>query len=47
MSHQISKAQAKLETNLQLMGATAVEDKLQDGVVETIEDLKKAGIKVG
>lgn len=41
-----SKAQAKIENNLNLLGATAVEDRLQDGVAETIEDLKKAGIKV-
>ena len=29
-----------------LLGATAIEDKLQDGVPETIRDLKRAGIKV-
>lgn len=28
------------------MGATAIEDKLQDGVPETIADLKRAGIKI-
>lgn len=28
------------------MGATAIEDKLQDGVPQTIADLKKAGVKV-
>lgn len=36
----------ELEQNLHLLGATAIEDRLQDGVPETIEDLKKAGIKV-
>ncbi|KAF4615383.1 hypothetical protein D9613_002558 [Agrocybe pediades] len=36
----------ELEQNLILLGATAIEDSLQDGVPETIEDLKKAGIKI-
>ncbi|KAF8623335.1 hypothetical protein AX15_006411 [Amanita polypyramis BW_CC] len=36
----------ELERDLRLLGATAIEDKLQDGVPETIADLKKAGIKV-
>ncbi|XP_064615667.1 phospholipid-transporting ATPase IF-like [Liolophura sinensis] len=34
------------ERKLELLGATAVEDKLQDGVPETIESLRTAGIKV-
>lgn len=42
----VIKAQISVEQNLQLLGATAVEDKLQDGVTETIRDLKKAGIKI-
>jgi len=29
-----------------LLGATAIEDRLQDGVPETIGDLPKAGIKI-
>ncbi|KAL2651991.1 hypothetical protein R1flu_020119 [Riccia fluitans] len=33
-----------IETNLQLLGATAIEDKLQEGVPETIQTLRKAGI---
>jgi phospholipid-transporting ATPase len=37
---------APLETRLHLLGATAIEDKLQDQVPETIADLQKAGIKV-
>ncbi|KAK4685890.1 phospholipid-translocating ATPase, partial [Tremellales sp. Uapishka_1] len=37
---------AKIETGLTLLGATAIEDKLQDGVPEAISDLKRAGIKV-
>ena len=36
----------ELEQQLHLVGATAIEDRLQDGVPETIEDLKKAGIKI-
>jgi phospholipid-translocating ATPase len=35
-----------LEQNLCLLGATAIEDRLQDGVPETIKDLKTAGIKI-
>ncbi|BBM97303.1 hypothetical protein Mp_1g04630 [Marchantia polymorpha subsp. ruderalis] len=33
-----------IETNLELLGATAIEDKLQEGVPETIRTLRKAGI---
>ncbi|KZT69864.1 phospholipid-translocating P-type ATPase [Daedalea quercina L-15889] len=36
----------EIETGLRLLGATAIEDRLQDGVPETIADLKRAGIKV-
>jgi hypothetical protein len=36
----------ELERNLRLLGATAIEDRLQDGVPETIADLKRAGIKI-
>uniref|UniRef100_A0A8D0GFG8 Phospholipid-transporting ATPase n=1 Tax=Sphenodon punctatus TaxID=8508 RepID=A0A8D0GFG8_SPHPU len=35
-----------IEKNLQLLGATAIEDKLQDQVPETIEMLMKADIKI-
>uniref|UniRef100_A0A8C9VDR3 Phospholipid-transporting ATPase n=1 Tax=Scleropages formosus TaxID=113540 RepID=A0A8C9VDR3_SCLFO len=35
-----------IEKNLQLLGATAIEDKLQDKVPETIETLVKADIKI-
>lgn len=31
---------------VQLLGATAIEDKLQDGVPQTIEQLSKADIKI-
>jgi phospholipid-translocating ATPase len=36
----------ELEHDLRLLGATAIEDKLQDGVPDTIADLKLAGIKI-
>ncbi|KAM5191560.1 phospholipid-transporting ATPase IK [Mantella aurantiaca] len=36
----------EMECNLQLLGATAIEDKLQDGVPETIQLLKDASMKV-
>lgn len=36
----------RLERDLILLGATAIEDRLQDGVPEAIADLKRAGIKV-
>jgi magnesium-transporting ATPase (P-type) len=36
----------KIEKNLVLLGATGIEDKLQDGVPETIVKLSQAGIKI-
>ena len=36
----------EIEQNLELIGATMVEDKLQDKVPETIKDLRMAGIKI-
>jgi P-type E1-E2 ATPase len=36
----------KLEHDFDLVGSTAIEDKLQDEVGETIDFMKKAGIKV-
>ncbi|CAG8472503.1 26679_t:CDS:2 [Dentiscutata erythropus] len=35
-----------IEKDLEITGATAIEDKLQDGVPETIEKLRRAGIKI-
>uniref|UniRef100_A0A4W3JJI6 Phospholipid-transporting ATPase n=1 Tax=Callorhinchus milii TaxID=7868 RepID=A0A4W3JJI6_CALMI len=35
-----------LETDLQLLGATGIEDRLQDGVPETIASLRKAGLQI-
>uniref|UniRef100_A0A8D0GRR0 Phospholipid-transporting ATPase n=1 Tax=Sphenodon punctatus TaxID=8508 RepID=A0A8D0GRR0_SPHPU len=36
----------RIETNLHLLGATGVEDRLQDGVPETIANLRKAGLQI-
>ncbi|XP_053766427.1 phospholipid-transporting ATPase IK-like [Desmodus rotundus] len=36
----------EIEQNLQLLGVTAIEDKLQNGVLETIQCLKQGNIKV-
>lgn len=36
----------KFERNICILGATAVEDKLQDDVPQTISSLQKAGIKI-
>mmetsp|Transcript_397 Transcript_397/g.539 ORF Transcript_397/g.539 Transcript_397/m.539 type:complete len:933 (+) Transcript_397:61-2859(+) len=36
----------EIEKKLHIVGATAIEDKLQDGVPETIHNLEKAGIKL-
>ncbi|KAI7824825.1 hypothetical protein BC939DRAFT_396404 [Gamsiella multidivaricata] len=45
-SEELDKAAELIEKNLFLLGATAIEDKLQDGVPETIHTLQQAGIKV-
>lgn len=42
----IDKASEKIEHSLTILGATALEDKLQEGVPEAIETLHKAGIKL-
>ncbi|XP_020907982.1 probable phospholipid-transporting ATPase IF isoform X2 [Exaiptasia diaphana] len=43
---QLATVYDEVERDLHLLGATAVEDKLQDGVPETIEAMREAGIKV-
>ncbi|KAG5439930.1 hypothetical protein PCANB_000212 [Pneumocystis canis] len=43
---ELDKASELIEKELFLLGATAIEDKLQDGVPETIYALQSAGIKV-
>ncbi|PWN97017.1 putative P-type ATPase [Tilletiopsis washingtonensis] len=42
----LDKAAEVIERSMFLLGATAIEDKLQDGVPETIHHLQTAGIKV-
>ena len=42
----ISAIYEKMEDNLELVGAIGVEDKLQDGVKDTLVALGQAGIKV-
>mmetsp|Transcript_11735 Transcript_11735/g.26427 ORF Transcript_11735/g.26427 Transcript_11735/m.26427 type:complete len:1004 (+) Transcript_11735:1-3012(+) len=42
----ISELTLELERELVLQGATAIEDKLQDGVPEVLADLRRAGIKI-
>ncbi|KAJ6531132.1 hypothetical protein B0H19DRAFT_1190540 [Mycena capillaripes] len=42
----IEEVSDEIEHDLRLLGATAIEDRLQDGVPEAIADLKRAGIKV-
>jgi phospholipid-translocating ATPase len=42
----IEKAADRIECQLELVGATAIEDKLQKGVPDTIDRLRRAGIKL-
>lgn len=43
---EIEKASEQIEHSLNILGATALEDKLQEGVPEAIETLHQAGIKL-
>ncbi|KAL7719530.1 Phospholipid-transporting ATPase [Entamoeba marina] len=43
---QIEKLYKELEVDLKLLGATAIEDQLQEGVPETVQALREAGMKV-
>ena len=43
---ELDKAAELIEKDLFLLGATAIEDKLQDGVPDTIHTLAQAGIKI-
>ncbi|KAG0761751.1 hypothetical protein G6F16_010246 [Rhizopus arrhizus] len=45
-AEELDKAAEMIEQNLFLLGATAIEDKLQDGVPDTIHTLQEAGIRV-
>ncbi|KAG8599188.1 hypothetical protein GDO81_002925 [Engystomops pustulosus] len=42
----LDKVYEEIENNLVMLGATAIEDKLQDGVPQTIHTLSKADIKI-
>lgn len=42
----LRKVSSSVENNLCILGASAIEDKLQQGVPESIESLRTAGIKV-
>jgi magnesium-transporting ATPase (P-type) len=42
----IDQVALELEKNFIMIGSTAIEDKLQDGVGDTIQFMKDAGIKV-
>lgn len=44
--YQTNKLYHQIESNMKLIGTTAVEDTLQEGVPETIENLRSADIKV-
>ena len=43
---QLSEVYEEIEVGMSLIGATAIEDKLQDGVPEAIANLARAGIKI-
>lgn len=45
-NERIAAAFESIESGLTLIGSTAVEDKLQEDVAETLESLRKAGIKI-
>ncbi|KAK4057711.1 aminophospholipid translocase [Microbotryomycetes sp. JL221] len=45
-SEELAKAAEIIERDLFLLGATAIEDRLQDGVPDTIYTLQQAGIKI-
>lgn len=42
----VAEVDGQIEKELKLLGSTAIEDKLQDEVADTIKFMKKAGIKV-
>ena len=42
----VAEVDEKIENDLELVGSTAIEDRLQDEVADTIQFMKKAGIKV-
>jgi len=42
----VAAVDEKIEVQMELIGSTAIEDKLQDEVADTIRFMKKTGIKV-
>lgn len=42
----LEEVSARIEVDLELVGSTAIEDRLQDEVAETIISLKETGMKV-
>jgi len=42
----VAEINEMIEVEMELIGATAIEDRLQDEVVDTIQFMKRAGIKV-
>ncbi len=46
LPNEIDNVMELIENDLELIGATAIEDKLQNGVPDAVADLAKAGIKV-
>ena len=42
----MTAAAEKVETRLQLLGSTAIKDKLQDRVPDTIVKIKEVGVKL-
>ncbi|KAK6454965.1 aminophospholipid-translocating ATPase [Scheffersomyces xylosifermentans] len=45
-SLKVDEVGARIEGKFELLGATAIEDKLQDGVSDAIDKLRRAGIKL-
>jgi phospholipid-translocating ATPase len=43
---EIKKVVSMLETNMEFLGITGVEDKLQENVCQTLENIRNAGINV-
>lgn len=43
---EVDRVNELIETELELIGSTAIEDRLQDDVVNTIQFMKQVGIKV-
>lgn len=41
----MNRVAEEIERELELVGSTAIEDKLQDNVAEVISDIRQAGIK--